>query len=85
MMLTRRNLLQSTASGFGYLAFAALAHEATVKDARAADPLAPIRQSVPPGHLSGDEDRGWRGNRVRCPLRRRPVICFNQSETDRLN
>src|SRR5580765_6399526 len=41
MMLTRRNLLQSTASGFGYLAFAALAHEATVKGAKAADPLAP--------------------------------------------
>lgn len=40
MTLTRRHLLQSTASGFGYLAFAALAHEAAVKDAQAADPLA---------------------------------------------
>jgi len=47
MMLTRRNLLQSTASGFGYLAFAALAHEATVKDAKAAEPLAPKAAHFP--------------------------------------
>jgi hypothetical protein len=39
-MFTRRHLLQSTASGFGYLAFAAMAHE---QAARAAEksPLAP--------------------------------------------
>ena len=39
-MFTRRHMLQSTASGFGYLAFAAMAHE---QAARAAEknPLAP--------------------------------------------
>jgi len=40
MMLTRRQLLQSTASGFGYLAFAALAHEAAANEVQAAGPLA---------------------------------------------
>ncbi|MBY0514166.1 MAG: DUF1501 domain-containing protein [Gemmataceae bacterium] len=43
-MFSRRSLLKSTASGFGYLAFAALAHEQAAR-ARAADgpanPLAP--------------------------------------------
>src|SRR5688572_33102338 len=40
MTVTRRHLLQTTASGFGYLAFSALAHEAAAKDA-ATNPLAP--------------------------------------------
>ena len=41
-MLTRRHLLQTTASGFGYLAFAALAHEQAAKAAATAgNPLAP--------------------------------------------
>src|SRR5438874_13674343 len=41
-MLTRRTFLRSTASGFGYMAFAALAHEAAAKEAVAASvgPLA---------------------------------------------
>src|SRR5829696_5960258 len=39
-MFSRRTLLKSTASGFGYLAFAALAHEQTRADAKA-NPLAP--------------------------------------------
>ena len=39
-MLSRRQLLQSTASGFGYLAFAALAHETAANEAKSADPLA---------------------------------------------
>lgn len=47
-MLSRRNLLKSTASGFGYLAFAALAHEQAVR-ARAADsPLAPQKTHFRP-------------------------------------
>jgi hypothetical protein len=40
-MFTRRHLLQSTASGFGYLAFAALAHEQAARAAEARSPLAP--------------------------------------------
>jgi hypothetical protein len=41
-MWTRRELLKGTASGFGYLAFAALANEAAARDARgSANPLAP--------------------------------------------
>ena len=45
-MFTRRALLQSTSSGFGYLAFAAMAHE---QAARAADanPLAPKKPHFP--------------------------------------
>ena len=39
-MFSRRMMLKSTSSGFGYLAFAALAHEAAAKE-KAADPLAP--------------------------------------------
>src|SRR5437870_4639795 len=39
-MFSRRSLLKSTASGFGYLAFAALAHEQARADAKA-NPLAP--------------------------------------------
>lgn len=46
-MLTRRALLQSTASGFGYLAFAALAHEAAAQEARAAGPLTPKAPHFP--------------------------------------
>ena len=46
-MLTRRALLQTTASGFGYLAFAALAHEAAAKEVRAAGPLAPKAPHFP--------------------------------------
>jgi Protein of unknown function (DUF1501) len=38
-MITRRHLLQSTSSGFGFLAFSALAHQAAARDA--ANPLAP--------------------------------------------
>ena len=34
-MLSRRTVLKSTASGFGYLAFAALAHEQAVRAAAA--------------------------------------------------
>jgi hypothetical protein len=40
-MFTRRHLLQSTASGFGYLAFAALTHEQAARAAEAKSPLAP--------------------------------------------
>src|SRR5947207_1358294 len=41
-MFSRRHLLQTTASGFGYLAFAALAHEQAAKAADPkANPLAP--------------------------------------------
>jgi hypothetical protein len=41
-MFTRRHLLQSTASGFGYLAFAAMAHEQAARAANdAKNPLAP--------------------------------------------
>lgn len=41
-MLSRRELLKGTASGFGYLAFAALANEAAARDARSStNPLAP--------------------------------------------
>src|SRR5206468_4610364 len=47
-MLTRRTLLKTTASGFGYVAFAALAAEAAARDKQGADaprspqnPLAP--------------------------------------------
>ena len=41
-MLTRRTLLKTTGSGFGYLAFTALAAEAAARDAApAANPLAP--------------------------------------------
>jgi hypothetical protein len=39
MLLTRRQLLQSTASGFGYVAFSALAAEAAERDSK--NPLAP--------------------------------------------
>src|SRR5262245_27956682 len=43
LTLSRRNALKSFASGFGYLAFAGLAHEAAAKDAaaRTAGGLAP--------------------------------------------
>jgi len=40
-MFSRRTLLQSTASGFGYLAFAAIAHEQAARANPAANPLAP--------------------------------------------
>src|SRR5688572_18845764 len=39
--ISRRQALQSMASGFGYLAFASLAHEAAAKEAAADDTLAP--------------------------------------------
>src|SRR3954469_14827382 len=48
-MLTRRTLLKTTCSGFGYLAFAALAHEQAVRAAGAKDnPLAPKKAHFPP-------------------------------------
>src|SRR5688572_6511847 len=52
-MLTRRTLLKSTSSGFGYLAFAALAHEqaarAAASDAASAtNPLAPKKPHFAP-------------------------------------
>jgi hypothetical protein len=40
-MLSRRALLKTTCSGFGYLAFAALAHEEAARAAAKDDPLAP--------------------------------------------
>ncbi len=49
-MFTRRSLLQSTASGFGYLAFAALAHEQAARanpGGNAANPLAPKAPHFP--------------------------------------
>jgi hypothetical protein len=45
-MLTRRTLLRSTASGFGYLAFAAMAHADAGRDRR--DPLAPKQPHFAP-------------------------------------
>ncbi len=47
-MLSRRTLLKSTASGFGYLAFAALAHEDAARAADKADPLAPKKSHFAP-------------------------------------
>ena len=47
-MFTRRTLLQTTASGFGYLAFAALAHEQAARANPAANPLAPKTPHFPP-------------------------------------
>ena len=46
-MLSRRTLLQTTASGFGYLAFAALAHEQAARANPAANPLAPKAPHFP--------------------------------------
>ncbi|MFO0875885.1 MAG: DUF1501 domain-containing protein [Gemmataceae bacterium] len=46
-MLTRRTLLRTTCSGFGYLAFAALAHEHAVRAASREDPLAPKKTHFP--------------------------------------
>ena len=46
-MLTRRSLLQSTASGFGYLAFAAIAHEQAARAAASGNPLAPKPSHFP--------------------------------------
>jgi hypothetical protein len=46
-MFTRRTLLKSTASGFGYLAFAALAHEQAARAEAAANPLAPKKPHFP--------------------------------------
>src|SRR4051812_41669641 len=47
LLPSRRTLLKSTASGFGYLAFAALAHEQAQR-ARAADaPLNPLAPKPP--------------------------------------
>src|SRR5262245_45925151 len=48
-MLTRRSLLKSTSSGFGYLAFAALAHEQAARAAEVAstNPLAPKKPHFP--------------------------------------
>src|SRR3954466_2423315 len=47
MLQKLNDLLQSTASGFGYLRFAALAHETTVKKTRGAEPLAPKAAHFP--------------------------------------
>ncbi|HEV3438334.1 MAG TPA: DUF1501 domain-containing protein [Gemmata sp.] len=49
-MLSRRTVLKSTASGFGYLAFAALAHEQAIRAAAAeaaSNPLAPKKPQFP--------------------------------------
>src|SRR5262249_28786801 len=49
-MFSRRTLLKSTASGFGYLPFAALAHEQAARaapGALAANPLAPKKPHFP--------------------------------------
>jgi hypothetical protein len=49
-MLTRRTLLKTTSSGFGYLAFAALAHEQAARAAAsesATNPLAPKKPHFP--------------------------------------
>ncbi|QEL19114.1 DUF1501 domain-containing protein [Limnoglobus roseus] len=45
-MFTRRELLQTTGSGFGFLAFSALAHHAAARDA-AVNPLAPKATHFP--------------------------------------
>ena len=48
-MLTRRTLLKSTSSGFGYLAFAALAHEEAARAAASEiNPLTPRKPHFPP-------------------------------------
>ena len=47
-MFSRRTLLKTTASGFGYLAFAALAHEQAARANPAANPLAPKAPHLPP-------------------------------------
>ncbi|HVL14592.1 MAG TPA: DUF1501 domain-containing protein, partial [Gemmata sp.] len=48
-MLSRRTLLKTTSSGFGYLAFAALAHEQAARAAAAdANPLAPKKPHFAP-------------------------------------
>lgn len=48
-MLSRRTLLKTTASGFGYLAFAALAHEQAVRASDGtANPLAPKKAHFTP-------------------------------------
>src|SRR5204862_1911051 len=48
LMFSRRTLLKTTASGFGYLAFAALAHEQAARANPAANPLAPKAPHLPP-------------------------------------
>ena len=47
-MLTRRDLLKSTSSGVGYLAFAALAHEQAQAESNAHGPLTPIKPHFSP-------------------------------------
>jgi hypothetical protein len=48
-MFSRRTLLKTTASGFGYLAFAALAHDEATRASSAKDnPLAPKKSHFPP-------------------------------------
>src|SRR3954468_5569124 len=46
-MLSRRALLKTTSSGFGYLAFAALAHEQAARASAKASPLAPKKTHFP--------------------------------------
>src|ERR1041384_2215729 len=46
-MLSRRALLKTTCSGFGYLAFAALAHAQAARAAAKDDPLAPKKTHFP--------------------------------------
>ena len=49
-MFSRRTLLKSTASGFGYMAFAALAHEQAARASAAevaGNPLAPKKPHFP--------------------------------------
>lgn len=47
-MLTRRDLLKSTSSGVGYLAFAALAHEQAQAESKAHGPLSPKKPHFSP-------------------------------------
>lgn len=46
-MITRRNLLKTTASGFGYLAFAGLSHSQAADEGKRDDPLAPKKTHFP--------------------------------------
>src|SRR5215218_3457306 len=47
-MLSRRTMLKATGSGFGYLAFAALAHEQAARGGEKENPLAPKKAHFAP-------------------------------------
>ena len=58
--LTRRNVLKSLSCGFGYAAFAAMAHESAAKEATSIslNPLAPKQpHDVPHAHTTRDAQR----------------------------